>query len=259
MPVTHHDLDGRAVELWIPDGVRPDSPLLLAHDGQNCFDGTHSISGHGWQLDAAAIRAANACGVATPVIVAPWNIGERRVMEYGPQDVFERNDDWLHGYRALHGDAEAPCGNAYIDWCAERVLPWAASQAGIHMQRERTAVLGSSMGGLASLAALARRPVVFECALCVSTHWASGDDGFVRACIDLLPQPGHHRLWFDHGDQGLDAQYAPLQDVADQALSDAGWADHFERHAFPGTDHSESAWAARAETVLAFWLRGLAS
>lgn len=253
-----HVIDGRKVELWIASDLTPESPLLLAHDGQNCFAGEHSLSGAGWLLDRAADRAAATAGTSSPVIVAPWNEGAKRVMEYGPEDLFRENPDWLAGYRALHGETAEPCGNAYLDWCVDRLLPWAADYLGLIVQRERTAVLGSSMGGLAALTAVARRPEAFECALCVSTHWASGDAEFVAACIRSLPAAGRHRLWFDHGDLGLDAKYEQLQKVADAALVERGWSGRFESHRFPGADHSERDWAARAEQVLTYWLSGYA-
>lgn len=178
-------------------------------------------------------------------------------MEYAPEDLIRSRADWLASFRAMHGDESEPAGNAYLDWCVDRLLPWAADYAGLALARERTAVLGSSMGGLISLAALARRPEAFECALCVSTHWTGGGPEFTCACIAMLPAPGRHRLWFDHGDRGLDAGYGPLQAIANRELNERGWENSYRFTAYPGADHSEPDWAARADQVLSFWLSGV--
>jgi predicted alpha/beta superfamily hydrolase len=121
-----------------------------------------------------------------------------------------------------------------------------------------TSVLGSSMGGLAALHALEARPDVFGAAACLSTHWPAGGDPLVDAMASRLPAPGRHRLYLDHGTEDLDAAYAPFQQRFDAALAARGY-----RHGgdclsvtFPGADHHERAWAARAPVPLLFLLAG---
>lgn len=251
---SQHLIDGRRVELFVPSEVRPTTPILLAHDGQNCFDGEHSISGHGWRLDEAAIAASQSTRRLTPIILAPWSAGSGRTMEYTPEDLVRANPELLERFRQMHGDQSEPRGNAYLRWCVEQLLPWASGRTGVDLARERTAVLGSSMGGLISLYAIARHPEVFESALCLSTHWLGGGAEFTQTLVAELPKPGGHRLWFDYGDQGLDAAYAPLQAIADQELELRGWSGRFVSRYYPNADHSEVDWANRADEVLAFWL-----
>lgn len=248
------EIDGRPVELLLPAGDLRDRPVLLAHDGQNCFTGERALAGTGWYLQDAIPRVSKALGIPEPIVIAPWNDGINRGPEYAPEDVLAADRlvaqgffDWFRGRPEL-------LGNAYAAWCAERVLPWLSTQHGVSLRRESVAVMGSSMGGLASLYALAKRPDLYGTALCLSTHWTPGGARFPGACIDLLPTPGEHYLWLDHGDAGLDASYAPFQQLADARLAERGWTPYVESRVYPGADHHERDWALRVDEVLTYWL-----
>ena len=246
-------IDGRNVELLLPAGDLRTSPVLLAHDGQNCFDGAQSLAGTGWFMQEAVPRTATELGVPTPIVIAPWNAGAMRGSEYAPEDVLRDNAGMLDGFSARYA-TEDLTGNRYVAWCVERVLGYLRSEHGVEITRERTAIIGSSMGGLASLYALVKRPEVYGAALCLSTHWTPGGHGFPTALVNMLPKPGDHVLWFDHGDLGLDAEYAPFQAEADAVLIQRGWTDFMSSRFYPDSDHHESAWASRLPEVLRFWL-----
>jgi pimeloyl-ACP methyl ester carboxylesterase len=134
--------------------------------------------------------------------------------------------------------------------------------------------MGSSMGGLISLYALASYPAVFGAAGALSTHWplttspeilTKGPGPEVDACgtpfIDWLaghlPRAGAHRLYFDHGSAGLDSLYAPFQDRVDALLPTLGYrrGRDWESRVFAGADHNQAAWRARLEIPLSFLLR----
>ena len=246
-------IDGRNVELLLPDGDITNNPVLLAHDGQNCFDGRGAIGGTGWFMQDAVPRIAAELGIPTPIVIAPWNLGEERGAEYAPEDVLRAHPAMLNGFRARYAAGELQ-GNRYVTWCADRLLGMLRDEYGVQLARERTAVIGSSMGGLASLYALAQRPDAYGTALCVSTHWTPGGPGFPTALVQTLPAPGAHALWFDHGDRGLDAEYAPYQAEADHLLRELGWSGLMESRQYVGSDHHEAAWAARLPEILRFWL-----
>ena len=248
------EIDGRAVELLLPEGDLRDRLVLLAHDGQNCFSGERSLAGTGWYLQDAIPRVSKALGIPEPIVIAPWNAGVNRGPEYAPEDVLAADPVAAQGFADWFGGRTQLLGNAYVHWCAERVLPWLSAHHAVALRRESVAVMGSSMGGLASMYALAKRPDVYGAALCLSTHWTPGGVRFPEECVDLLPQPGEHYLWLDHGDAGLDATYQPFQEVADARLVERGWAPYVESHVYPGADHHERDWAHRVDQVLTFWL-----
>lgn len=118
--------------------------------------------------------------------------------------------------------------------------------------RDDTSVMGSSMGGLISLYAIARRPDVFGRAAAVSTHWPACNGCTIDWFAAHLPDRRTHRLYLDHGTATLDAGYAPYQQRMDAALRRAGWraGRDFVTRTFDGAEHSEVAWRARAEVPL---------
>ena len=158
---TIKDIGDRKVELWIPNSLSTITPVLIAHDGQNCFDGSHSLSGFGWELDKAAPLAAERTGKLEPLIVAPWNLEDKRIMEYTPEDILRSNPKWLKAYQSVTEVPYDPCGNAYIDWLVQELLPWTVREFGVELHPNRTALLGSSLGALVSVTALSKYPEVF--------------------------------------------------------------------------------------------------
>ena len=124
-------------------------------------------------------------------------------------------------------------------------------------------MLGSSMGGLISLYALAEYPRVFGGAACLSTHWP-GDlaeqPGPASAALVAyfgrkLPPAGAHRIYFDHGTGTLDARYPALQRQVDALMRAKGYtATDWQTRVFPGAIHDEASWAARLDQPLVFLL-----
>ncbi|GAB6197395.1 hypothetical protein PAGU2595_027250 [Lysobacter xanthus] len=116
--------------------------------------------------------------------------------------------------------------------------------------------MGSSMGGLASLYAVAQRPDVFGGAGAVSTHWPAGDGIAIDWFATHLPKAGLHRLWFDHGTRTLDAAYAPFQQRMDAAMPALGYrrGRDWTSRVFEGAEHNEAAWKARVDRALVFLL-----
>jgi enterochelin esterase-like enzyme len=72
-----------------------------------------------------------------------------------------------------------------------------------------------------------------------------------------LPAAGAHRLYFDHGTQGLDGLYGPHQQKVDALLAAKGYRPGIDwtTREFPGAPHDESAWRERLATPLTFLLR----
>ena len=76
-------------------------------------------------------------------------------------------------------------------------------------------MIGSSMGGLSTLYALAEHSDKFHTALALSTHWSLGGIPLVEALIKELPATGIHNIYMSRGTKGLDADYEPFQLHAD--------------------------------------------
>jgi predicted alpha/beta superfamily hydrolase len=226
-------LPPRRVSVWLPPMYERERSrrcrVLYMHDGQNLFDSRSAFGGVPWGVDEA-LAALIGLGEARPtIVVGIWNTAQRWY-EYAPEAPLRA----LPADVRAAADAEVPmpgaelAAEAYLRFVADELKPQIDQRFRTLPGRADTFVMGASMGGLASLYALCRRPEVFGGAACLSTHWpvtriagihdnpgaplmialAAGVLGWFDA---NLPRAGAHRLYFDHGTQGLDRLYAPYQ------------------------------------------------
>jgi enterochelin esterase-like enzyme len=119
------------------------------------------------------------------------------------------------------------------------------------------------MGGLITLYAVCEYPDIFGGAACLSTHWTGiyvveGNpvpDAVFQYLTTHLPDPENHKIYFDHGDQTLDALYPTLQKKADAIMKAKGYTEkNWITRYFPGENHSEAAWGKRLNFPLLFLL-----
>ena len=149
----------------------------------------------------------------------------------------------------------ALASDEYLRFLVEELKPFVDARYRTLPGRDDTVVMGSSMGGLISLYALAKYPDVFGGAGAVSTHWPAGDGAMVDWLAAHLPA-GTHRIWFDHGTETLDAGYALYQLRMDAAMQAAGWmrGRDWESRVYEGAAHDEKSWRARVDQPLRFLL-----
>lgn len=203
----------RTVDIWCPtvvDGSSRRLPVIYMHDGQNIFDPALSFTGVDWGVDEAISRLTREGLIAGAIVVGIWNSPQRK-REYMPKKPFEGGLDpnLVQRFLAEHGGA--PVSDNYLEFIVVELKPYIDEHFPTAPERPHTFIMGSSMGGLASLDALERYPDVFGGAACLSTHWVIGATGLVDALGRDLPSPEQHRLYFDHGTEALDQHYGPLQ------------------------------------------------
>jgi predicted alpha/beta superfamily hydrolase len=136
----------RDVDVYLPDSYRGGNrhyPVVYVQDGQNLSDPEQAFAGT-WQiertLDELAARDLEA------IVVGIHHTGRRRLLEYSPYP------DRRHG----GGDADL-----YLAFLVDTLKPRIDRFFRTRREREATAILGSSMGGLLSLYAFFRYPSVF--------------------------------------------------------------------------------------------------
>jgi predicted alpha/beta superfamily hydrolase len=140
-------LNQRDVLIWLPPGYNEGEaryPVLYMHDGQNLFDAATSFAGE-WGVDET-LAALHAQGIAAIVVGVP-NVGEGRVQEYSP-----------YRDRRVGGGGR---GNEYLDFVVHTLKPLVDASFRTQPERQHTALIGSSMGGLISLYGFFRHGDVF--------------------------------------------------------------------------------------------------
>ncbi len=183
-----HQLDSRIlgrkrkVRVYIPPGVHPggDPPpaLLIQQDGQLAFTGREDTLRYGsWGLDEWIARLAGEDGFDAPVVVGIDNSPKRR-QEYFPM---------------------TPEFDLYEQLLLEELLPWIRETVGFEPARDRTALMGSSMGGIAAFGLLFRNPDRFAAAACLSPWFEFEKNRYVREVLRPMEEKPPVRVYMDSG------------------------------------------------------------
>jgi enterochelin esterase-like enzyme len=252
-------IGGRQVEVWVPEKVLSYTPVLVMHDGKNVFNPKTASNGQTWEI-LEALSKNRIKGELRPIIIAVHGLShETRMLELTPQEIAEAHPDiWDNlpdGYRPT---SKTPLNANYNQLVVEKILPMVLAKYGIEHARERTAVAGASMGGLASMYLVAKYPDTFGAALCFSTHWILGHEYMAEELVALMPSAGKHKIYTDAGTQDWDMFYQRFHHKAVKQLEAKGYIrDKDLMHSvFPGTGHDETAWAARLHIPINWWLKG---
>jgi predicted alpha/beta superfamily hydrolase len=226
----------RKLRIYLPPSYTENAakryPVLYMHDGQNLFDAKAAAYGVEWGIDETADRLIGA-GTMDEVIVVGIDNTPDRIAEYTPCCDPKHGGGKLDAYQAFLTDTVKP----HIDRTL-RTLPG----------RETTAVMGSSLGGIASVYIGQHRPQVFSKAGGVSSSfwWNEGK---------MVSQPAPRvavKFYLDAGtkDDGIEGTIAMRDAMLGQGYR-AGTDLTF--YADEGGIHNEKSWAARVERPLAWF------
>lgn len=235
------DLAAGEVRIFLPPGgIKADTPLLIALDGQNMA---------AWKLAETIERLAASGEIAPPLVVAISATSER-IEEYG----LARTLDY-----AGRGKKAA----AFQRRVLEFILPEVRHRYGVGATPMRTAIMGASLGGLSAFDLAWAHPDVFGTVGVFSgSLWWRGEDGDWRAAQrsrlahkivrDTATKP-KLRLWFEAGtadetdDRDGNGVIDAIQDTTE--LIDELAAKGLRRdvdvtyHEIVGGKHHESTWA----------------
>ncbi|MBI2514018.1 MAG: esterase family protein [Opitutae bacterium] len=238
---TPEELPAGEVRVFLPPGgVRADTPLLVALDGQNMT---------AWKLAATLERLA-AAGEITPPLVVAISATADRIEEYG----LARTLDY-----AGRGKKAAAFQRRVLDF----IVPEVRQRYGLRADPARTAIMGASLGGLSAFDLAWAHPDVFGTVGVFSgSLWWRGEDGDWRVAQrsrlahrivrETAAKPAL-RLWFEAGtadetdDRDGNGVIDAIQDTTE--LIDELTAKEFRRdvdvayHEIAGGHHHESTWA----------------
>jgi predicted alpha/beta superfamily hydrolase len=213
-------------------------PVFYLHDGQNLMDGrTSYVAYHTWRAHTTADALTEAGEIEPVILVGVNNSGVRRMAEYTPT-----RDPRLGG----------GAGDRYGQFLIEELKPLVDSTFRTLTDAPNTALGGSSLGGLITLALGLSQPEVFGklAVLSPSVWW--DQRSILNLVRDARPRP-RPRIWLDMGtSEGL--RHLRDTDLLHHRLQVRGWKEDIDLRylRIPGARHEEDAWAARFDQVLRF-------
>jgi predicted alpha/beta superfamily hydrolase len=213
-------------------------PVLYAQDGQALFSAAPDEGDpHSWRMDDA-LNQLYEFGVIEELIVVAVTTKERRIELLGPTA-----DRTYGGGRA----------DAYLDFLVRTLKPHVDATWRTRPERDGTALIGASMGGLFSFYGAWTRSDVFSRAACLSASFWWDDRRMIHRVQEFCPTP---RPWLYIDSGAALSQFEQDANVRDgfqhtQAMVKALHANCYEPGvnlvslAYAGFAHDASAWAAR--------------
>lgn len=262
----------RNIDIWFPKGYdgKKKFAVLYMHDGQALYDSTTTWNHQAWDVDDVSETLLAEGKIKDFIVVGIWNGGQTRHPDYFPQKPFENlskvEKDTVTAQLQTAGrtrESFKPQSDNYLKFIINELKPYIDKTYSVYTNQENTFIAGSSMGGLISLYAICEYPNVFGGAACLSTHWVGTftmennpvPNAFIKYLHKNLPTPKNHKIYFDCGDQTLDALYSSIQKKVDDLMvakgySEKNWITIYSQ----GEDHSEKAWNKRLHIPLLFFL-----
>lgn len=228
--------NSRALRIYLPASYDENQakryPVLYMHDGQNLFDAKTASYGVEWGVDETINRLV-ATGVMDEVIVVGIDNTPDRIPEYTPCCDPKYGGGQLDKYQAF---------------IVETVKPFVDKTYRTLAGKDNTAIMGSSLGGIASVYIAQHHPELFAKAGSVSgSFWWDK-----RALVSKLPARLPINYYLDAGtkDDGLEDTSA-MRD----ALLRQGYKQDVDLFYYvaEGATHNEKSWAARVEKPLTWF------
>lgn len=248
----------RKLRIWLPPGYHDAGnekntyPVLYMFDGTWLFDKCTAPPAQGeWNVDETLTDLIRKHEVA-PIIVVGIDSNEHRDAEYVP-----------YGNPLFFGPPKVFMGARLPEFLTEDVLPYVAAHYRVKKGRQYTGVGGSSLGGVASLTALLKRPDVFGIGLLESTSMQIGNGQLLRDVTPVIVGPVRISIGVGTHELGPDAEVlgVPTFDEAFVSLNrsmaesfKAAMANHPEVlfTVQQGGRHGAAAWRERFPTAIRF-------
>jgi predicted alpha/beta superfamily hydrolase len=225
----------RDLIVWLPPSYAAETqkryPVLYMHDGQNIIDPATSFIGADWRADEVADSLIRAGAMEEIIIVGVYNTRDR-VAEY----------------------SDTQLGRAYADFVIHTVKPMIDSVYRTKPDRENTATIGSSMGGLISFLFAWHSSEVFSKAGCISSAFLVDSNKVLNEVRSFTGEKKQIRVYLDDGGVGLDMRLKPGYDEMIQLLTAKGYERGRDLEFFydAPAEHNERAWAHRLWRPLLF-------
>ena len=239
--------NGRDIDIYLPPSYNYDLnkryPVLYMHDGNNLFYPSLSFGGVAWGVDNAIERLVSEDKIEEVIVVGIHNTYSRSY-EY----------TWTPMTCECHG-TQGGGGEKYARFIVEELKSFIDNNFRTLSDRDNTAVMGSSMGGLISLYLGIHYPDVFSKLGLVSTSfwWGMG-----APFSDIENISSDLEIWIDMGNnegfyKGNNWSLIGARKMREKLLS-KGYKEgiNLGYHEDDNGYHNEDSWARRVHMPLEF-------
>jgi predicted alpha/beta superfamily hydrolase len=228
--------NARSLRIYLPPSYDENAakryPVLYMHDGQNLFDAKTAAYGVEWGIDET-VNHLVAVGQMDEVIVVGIDNTPDRIPEYTPCCDPKYGGGRLAAYEAFIVDTVKPMIDKTL-----RTLPG----------KDNTAIMGSSLGGIASVVIAQHHPDIFSKAGGVSSSFWWNNKALITKIAARVPV----KFYIDAGTKGDGLEETTLMRDAMLTQGYTAGTDLFYFTA-EGGSHNEKSWAARVEKPLAWF------
>lgn len=231
----------RMIDIYLPPSyeTHKDSsyPVIYMHDGSNLFDPDLASSDTDWKIEKTVEKLVSQNKVEEVIVVGIHS---------------DNNRDYEYTWVAMeeNGEKKGGGGDKYAEFVATELKPFIDRNYRTLKDRENTAVIGSSFGGLISLYLGLHYPDVFSKigAMSASLWWA---DGIIIEHLSTIR--GNLKIWFDIGTE--EDMSRKLFINLKELLISKGYIEGKEFIYFEdkGAEHNEYNWAKRFHLPLLFF------
>lgn len=230
----------RQIRMYLPPGYATSGkryPVLYMHDAQNLFDDATAFAGE-WKVDET-LDALSKEGKLELIVVGIDNGGDKRITELNAWD------------NARFGAAE---GKQYTDFIVGTLKPAIDAKYRTLPDRAHTAIMGSSMGGLASHYAIAQYPQVFSKAGVFSPAYWTAAPSFDFMAQHPLPKDA--RVYLLMGEKEGDSMVPDVQRMAQVVEKSGHPAANTVLKIVPEQKHNEAFWSGELREALLWMFAG---
>lgn len=230
--------NSRSLRIYLPPSYYKNTlkryPVLYMHDAQNLFNAATSFGGVEWGVDESINRLVGTGAMDEVIVVGIDNNGDR-INEYTPC------------CDAQYGGGKI---NQYEGFIINTVKPYIDQSYRTLTGNQNTAIMGSSLGGLASFYIARRNPGVFAKSGGMSSSFWWNNRYMVNTVVAASGKVAG-KFYIDAGtsNDGL-ADTTAMRDamVADGYVQGADMYYYVAQ----GASHNEASWAARVEKPLLY-------
>lgn len=252
----------RTLRIYLPPHYEESErryPVIYMHDAQNLFDKRTSSFGSIWDVATLLDERYEQDSNEAYIVVGIDNGCELRYDEYCPWNSEIGGIYLPHakttGYPGGHGFE-------YSDFLATTLKPYIDQHYRTLIEREQTAIIGSSMGGLISICAAMRHQDVFSKIGALSSAFYFAEDKLKEFILEI-GQKQKMKIYLDVGTNetsNLDnpdfpSVYRECNQHIYQTLKTVGFTD-IKFEIIEGATHCEEAWKERFPHLISWLFKG---